>query len=128
MKFSYWRVVRSRPVGTPTSCTVIAKTTVYLRGDPSEKIAAIGTIIGGSLLNVTGRTANKQWWRVIDTEGPVSVEGWVRADLVTADSACTDRAVPSVDGTPTPTRTPTAGAATHAVTPGLCALLTRPGG
>src|SRR5262249_48280607 len=95
--------VSTYAVGTPTRCTVIAKTMLNLRGDPSERIAAIGTVFAGSLLSVTGRTADKRWWRVINTDGNVSVEGWVRADYVSADAACTDDVVLPIDGTETPT-------------------------
>ena|SRR5450432_831263 len=109
---------------TPTSCSVIANTATYLRGDPSEKMASIGTIFAGSLLNVTGRVANTQWWQVTSTDGDVSVEGWVRADFVTVDSACTDDAVPLIGPTATPTRVPKTIGSTSAVTAGPCTLLT----
>jgi uncharacterized protein YgiM (DUF1202 family) len=107
-----------------TNCNVVAKTFVYLRGDPSDKMAAIGTIFAGSLLNVTGRVASKQWWRVINNDGAAPVEGWVRADTVTADPACTDEGVVVVGPTETPTRAPTKANATSAVTAGPCSLLT----
>jgi uncharacterized protein YgiM (DUF1202 family) len=107
-----------------SNCTVVAKTYVFLRGDPSEKMAAIGTIFAGSLLNVTGRVANKLWWRVINNDGAAPVEGWVRADTVTADPACTDDAVVVVGPTATPTSVPTKVNATSAVTAGPCTLLT----
>src|SRR5260221_2569949 len=108
---------------TPTSCSVIATTMAYLRGDPSETMASIGTLFAGSYLNVTGRVANKQWWQVISTDGTVSVEGWVRADYVTADSACTDSAVPVIGPTETPTRAPTK-TTQNPMTAAPCTLLT----
>ncbi|MEP7284976.1 MAG: SH3 domain-containing protein [Chloroflexota bacterium] len=91
---------------TPTKCSVIAKTQAYLRGDPSEKMSSIGVIFAGSLLNVTGRVADTMWWQVISTtaDGVTSIEGWVRADYVTADAACTSEAVPVIGPTETPTR------------------------
>ncbi len=89
-----------------TDCSVIAKTMLNLRGDPSVNQQAIGRIFAGSLLPVTGRSADKQWWRVTSNIGNMTVEGWVNVQYVTADKACDDSKVPIIDPTVMPLRTP----------------------
>ncbi|HVO71104.1 MAG TPA: SH3 domain-containing protein [Aggregatilineaceae bacterium] len=83
-------------VGIQGVCTATANTLINLRGDPSVDQPGIGRVLAGSLLNVTGRSPNKKWWRVIYTEGTLSIEGWVSAAYVTADATCTDQVVPVV--------------------------------
>jgi uncharacterized protein YgiM (DUF1202 family) len=110
---------------TPTKCTVTAKITTYLRGEANENQSAIGVVGPGSLMYVNGRTANHKWWLVMaPTTVDVStmIEGWVRADYVTPDSACTDQEVHPLDATETPTRVPTQVGATEVSTP--CTLIT----
>ncbi|SRR5581483_3375492 len=91
---------------TPVNCTVTASTTLNLRADPSVNQRAIGRVMAGSVLPVTGRSADQKWWRVINNANNVEVEGWVSAQYVTADTACNDSTIPVVGPTLTPTRTP----------------------
>ncbi len=107
---------------TPTNCTVTASVLTYLRGDQSEKMTSIETILPGTLLPVTGRTGTRQWWRVIDSDSGAPIEGWVRADSVTADSSCTWDSVPVVGPTETPTRAPKTTQVTG--TPAPCTIIT----
>jgi uncharacterized protein YgiM (DUF1202 family) len=110
---------------TPTKCTLTAKALTYLRGDPSEKQSAIGNVSAGSLMYVNGRTANHKWWYVsAPTVVDVStmIDGWVRADYVTPDAACTDQEVRPLDATETPTRVPTQVGAPTVASP--CSLIT----
>jgi uncharacterized protein YgiM (DUF1202 family) len=115
-------------VGITSRCTITAVTALNLRGDPSVERAAIGRVFAGSLLNVTGRSADKKWWRVIYLSGGVPITGWVSGEYVSADSACD--AVPVVDSAggllaPTGTPTPTSAAAGGiTVTPAPCTLIT----
>ncbi len=89
-----------------TPITYTAADTANLRGDPSVNQQAIGRIFAGSLLPVTGRSADKQWWRVTSNIGNMTVEGWVNVQYVTADKACDDSKVPIIDPTVMPLRTP----------------------
>jgi uncharacterized protein YgiM (DUF1202 family) len=97
-------------VSTVTACTVTAQTTLNLRGDPSVQQPAIGRVFAGSLLPVTGQSADKKWWRVVNDDEGSTVEGWVSAQFVTADSSCADGSVPIVNtvaaATSRPTMTP----------------------
>jgi hypothetical protein len=98
-------------VSTPTNCTVIAQTTLNLRGDPSTTQMGIGRVFAGSLLPVTGQSADRKWWRVVNSSDGSPVEGWVSAAYVKADAACTDGSVPIINpasATPTVTHTPPA--------------------
>ncbi len=94
-----------------TGCTVTAQTMIFLRGDPSLKQQAIGKIFAGTLLVVTGQTPDKAWWRVVNRNGDVAVEGWVSADFVSPGLSCAADAVPVVGPTETPTPTPRQGRA-----------------
>ncbi len=89
-----------------TGCSVVAQTALNLRGDPSTKQMGIGKVFAGSLLTVTGQSADKKWWRVISEDGGSPVEGWVSADYVTTISACASASIPVVGPSLTPTRTP----------------------
>jgi Bacterial SH3 domain len=95
----------SSDVSTTTACSVTAQTALNLRGDPSTQQMAIGKVFAGSILAVTGQTADKKWWRVISGDGGSPVEGWVSTDFVTTMSGCADDPVPVVGPTLTPTRT-----------------------
>jgi uncharacterized protein YraI len=91
---------------------VIAQTTLNLRGDPSTTQLGIGRVFAGSLLPVTGQSADRKWWRVLNSSEGSPVEGWVSAAYVKADAACADGSVPvispaSATSMPSPTRTPT---------------------
>ena len=99
-------IYTSADTAAKTDCSVIAKTMLNLRGDPSVNQQAIGRIFAGSLLPVTGRSADKQWWRVTSNIGNMTVEGWVNVQYVTADKACDDSKVPIIDPTVVPLRTP----------------------
>jgi hypothetical protein len=105
-----------------TNCRVMAVTLINLRGDPSLNQRGIGRVTAGSLLRVTGRTADAKWWRVINNENGISVEGWVSADFVKPGDDCMAQTVPVIGdsatpgGTPTPTVTPTIIMPTQAVT------------
>lgn len=90
----------------PISCSVTASTTLNLRADPSLNQRAIGRVMAGSVLPVTGRSGDQKWWRVINNAGNAEVEGWVSAQYVTADKTCADATIPVVGPTLTPTRTP----------------------
>jgi len=129
-------------------CTATANALVNLRGDASAQQPAIGRVFAGSLLNVTGSSADKKWWQVINNDNDISVEGWVSADYVSLNSTCTNQTIPVVAGkasstaTATPSPTPStarsstatgsdttsgsakASAATNAVTAAPCTLLT----
>lgn len=94
----------STEVSTTTTCSVTPKTALNLRGDPSTRQMAIGKVFAGSLLPVTGQSADKKWWRVISSDGGTAVEGWVSADYVTTLSGCANASIPTID--PTPTATP----------------------
>ncbi|MCC7447731.1 MAG: SH3 domain-containing protein [Anaerolineae bacterium] len=83
-------------LSTPTACTVVAQTMLNLRGDPSVDQRAIGRVFAGTLLPVTGQSADKKWWRVQHTANGVTVEGWVSAEFARADSACTPGSVPVI--------------------------------
>jgi uncharacterized protein YgiM (DUF1202 family) len=96
----------STDVSTTTACSVTAQTALNLRGDPSTQQQAIGKVFAGSLLPVTGQSANKKWWRVISNDGGAAVEGWVSADFVSPMSGCAADPVPVVGPTLTPSRTP----------------------
>jgi hypothetical protein len=89
---------QSADIATPTACTVTAQMMLNLRSEPSAKQRAIGRVFAGRLLKVLGRSENKQWWKVINDDGKTAVEGWVSAQYVTPDSACTDEAVPVIKG------------------------------
>jgi hypothetical protein len=91
---------------TPVNCTVTASTTLNLRADPSVNRRAIGRVMAGSVLPVTGCSADQKWWRVINNAGNAEVEGWVSAQYVKADKTCADEAIPVAGPTLTPTRTP----------------------
>src|SRR5579859_1453210 len=109
---------------TPSNCniTVIPNVTTFLRSDPSEKLASIQTLIGGEMLPVTGRTGDRQWWRVIDSDSGAPIEGWLRADAVTADSSCTWDSVIVIGATETPTHAPKVTKTSGTLAP--CTLLT----
>jgi uncharacterized protein YraI len=96
----------STEASTTTTCTVTATTRLNLRGDPSTKQMAIGKVFAGSLLPVTGQSADKKWWRVIASDGGSPVEGWVSADYVTTMSGCANASIPVIEPTPTATATP----------------------
>jgi len=83
-------------LSTPTACTVVAQTMLNLRGDPSVDQRAVGRVFAGTLLPVTGQSADKKWWRVQHTANGVTVEGWVSAEFAKADSACTPGSVPVI--------------------------------
>ena len=101
-QISYASTVQS----TATACILTTKAIAYLRGDPSERNAAISNIFPGSLLQVTGQSTDQKWWRVIYTDNGKSIEGWVAAQFVTADPACGGNSVAQVGPTLTPSRTP----------------------
>lgn len=94
-------------VSTPsTTCSITAPQQTNLRGDPSVRQQAIGKIFAGSLLQVTGRTDDRKWWRVLYTSGSTTIEGWVSAEFVNTVSNCADGSVPVIVPTLTPSRTP----------------------
>jgi hypothetical protein len=76
-----------------TSCSVSALSGLNLRAEPAVNQMAIGKIVAGSLMKVTGKSIDNKWWRVIS---PDNVEGWVSADFVTPYSGCTSNSVPVV--------------------------------
>lgn len=79
------------------NCSVTANTMLNLRGDPSAKQRAIGRVFAGSLLPVTGQSADKQWVRVNSTSGDMTVEGWVSLQYVTVDKVCDMTTIPVLD-------------------------------
>ncbi len=108
----------SGDLSTPTACTVVAQTMLNLRGDPSLDQRAVGRVFAGSMLPVTGQSADKKWWRVLNTDSGVTIEGWVSAEFVTPDSACKPGSVPViVPGAQAPAQTSTQALAPSA-TPG----------
>jgi hypothetical protein len=72
--------VAGNRVSTTTNCTLIARTMLNLRGDPSTTQPGIGRVFAGSLLPVTGRSTDKQWWRVVNDSQGSAVEGGVSAE------------------------------------------------
>jgi uncharacterized protein YraI len=95
-------------VNTPsTTCNITAPQQTNLRADPSVRLQAIGKVFAGSLLQVTGRTEDSKWWRVLYTSGSTTIEGWVSAEFVKTVTACADGSVPVIVPTRTPSRTPT---------------------
>jgi hypothetical protein len=94
-------------VNTPsTTCNITAPQQTNLRADPSVRQQAIGKVFAGSLLQVTGRTQDSKWWRVLYTSGSTTIEGWVSAEFVKTVTGCADGSVPVIVPTLTPTRTP----------------------
>jgi len=93
-------------VATMTSCTLIANTMAYLRGDPSDHQASIGRIFAGSLLQVTAQSTDKLWWQVKYTDNDITIEGWVSIQFVSADPVCEDGSISLIGPTLTPSRTP----------------------
>lgn len=81
-----------------TACSVSAQTVMNLRQSPSTSQAAIGRVLAGTMLKVTGKSSDGQWYHVIT---PDNVSGWVSAQYVTTYSGCTADAVPVVTSTPT---------------------------
>jgi uncharacterized protein YraI len=95
-------------VNTPsTTCNVTTPQQTNLRADPSVRQQAIGKVFAGSLLQVTGRTEDSKWWRVLYTSGSITIEGWVSAEFVKPVTGCADGTVPVIVPTLTPSRTPT---------------------
>lgn len=74
---------------TPVPCTVTVNRNVNLRRGPSAETELITTIPFDTVLNVTGRSQDKVWWRVV-YNGQV---GWVNGEFVTPESSC--RQVPT---------------------------------
>ncbi|MEP7285206.1 MAG: SH3 domain-containing protein [Chloroflexota bacterium] len=93
-----------------TSCSVTANTMLNLRGDPSISQRAIGKVFAGSLLPVTGQSADNKWLRVVNTmittDQSIEVEGWVSVEFVTANASCATANVPVITATSTPSATP----------------------
>ncbi|MBI5961003.1 MAG: SH3 domain-containing protein, partial [Chloroflexi bacterium] len=50
----------------------------HVRSGPSLHTTALGSVSGGTVLPVTGRSTNSGWWRVTSSFGT----GWVSAELV----------------------------------------------
>ncbi len=111
-------------VNTPTPCTGTAKTMLNLRGDPSVEQQAIGRIFAGSLLYVTGRTADKKWLQIVSSDGSITLKGWVSADYVTVDAACNGQTVSIIGPTDAPTQT---GTPSQNVTPSPTSVGTQAG-
>jgi hypothetical protein len=76
---------------TPTSvpCTVTVNRNVNLRRGPSAETELMTTIPFDTVLNVTQRSQDRMWWRVVYNEQV----GWVNGEFVTPDAAC--RQVPT---------------------------------
>lgn len=76
---------------TPTTvpCTVTVNRNVNLRRGPSAETELITTVPFETVLSVTLRSQDKQWWRVV-YNGQV---GWLNGEFVTPDPAC--RQVPT---------------------------------
>jgi hypothetical protein len=93
-------------IENPTGCTVVAQTMLNLRGDPSDRQKAMGRVFAGSLLQVIGKTADKQWVRVIYNDGQNSIQGWVNAQFIMVGATCADSSIPLIVPSFTPSRTP----------------------
>ncbi|HVO68420.1 MAG TPA: SH3 domain-containing protein, partial [Aggregatilineaceae bacterium] len=57
---------------------VVSTGAANIRSGPSASTTSLGTVAGGTILPVTGRSANGAWWRVDTSFGT----GWVSSSLV----------------------------------------------
>jgi hypothetical protein len=69
---------------TAVPCAVTVNRNVNLRRGPSAETDLITTIPFDTVLNVTGRSQDKMWWRVVYN----SQVGWVNGEFVTPDASC----------------------------------------
>jgi uncharacterized protein YgiM (DUF1202 family) len=99
-------------------CTATANTLMNLRPDPSDQQPAIGRVIGGALLNITGRSTDGKWVQVIATDTGNRIQGWVSASYVTDSPSCSSQTIPVVNPLGPATQSP----ADVAVTP--CTVIT----
>jgi uncharacterized protein YgiM (DUF1202 family) len=86
--------------GTSGTCTLTTTTAASFRSGPSKSYLVIGQIPEGTALTATGRSPDRQWWRVTYTTPAGAQDGWVGAGIVIAPSACA--AVLPVTLTPAP--------------------------
>ena len=82
-----------------TGQIVASDTVVNVRSGPGTTYDRIGTLQGGTVVQITGRSPQNDWWRV-STEG---VEGWVFSGLVFVEGDA--QAVPCVAGSESNCRT-----------------------
>jgi uncharacterized protein YgiM (DUF1202 family) len=81
------------PTGTPSGlqsatgvaqCTVTAQVNLNLHGDPSTSKPAIGDPIpSGTILTVTGKSKDGNWWKVTFGDGAKARTGWVSGQYAT---------------------------------------------
>jgi hypothetical protein len=111
-------------------CSGTATQGLALRMDASEKQPAIGLVVAGSFLSITGKSPDNTFLRVMTNDVGGSEEGWVSAPYVKLPSTCDTSAIPVIQP---PTPTPNAKAPTQAangktpsptVTPAPCVLVT----
>jgi len=75
-----------------TGKIVVSETFVNVRSGPGTTYDRIGTLPGGTKVQVTGRSPQKDWWRV-SADG---IEGWMFSSLVIVEGDA--QAVPCVVG------------------------------
>jgi hypothetical protein len=75
-------------------CTVSVTNNVNLRSGPAATNTLLLTIPAGTTLNVSGRTADKQWWQIQATADTQNQAGWVNSQYATPNSDCSH--VPTV--------------------------------
>ena len=87
------------PTATPTPATPYLTTRgrMNVRGGPGTNYAIVGAAAAGARLEITGKNAGGDWWR-IDYQGQ---HGWIYAPFVTATNA------DGVEVAPTPVPPPT---------------------
>jgi hypothetical protein len=114
-------------IGLSVLCTVTTTGQINLRGEPSIKQQAIGSVYSGALLNVLGHTSDSKWWHVVSIQGGVNVTGWVSGDFIRPDSYCSTVPVVNNAGnilSATYTPAPSTATAVVSATPVLCVIMT----
>jgi uncharacterized protein YraI len=82
---------------------VVAKSETNLRRGPGTAYPLAGSMDTGEQADVLGRNADGTWWQVALADG---AEGWVNAELVTANDAVEGVAIVQIIPTLAPTNTP----------------------
>ena len=91
-----------------SDCKVTSTSQLNLRGDPSTSNMAIGRIPPGSILVVTGQSADNKWLQVTFNDGVNSLDGWVSTQFTSTLTGCTGTPPVIATGTSIPAPTATA--------------------
>ncbi len=94
-----------------SDCQVTSTSQLNLRGDPSTSNMAIGRIPPGSIMVVTGQSADGKWLQVTYNDGVNELDGWVSAQFTSTLTGCTGTPPVIATGTSIPAPTATATAA-----------------